>query len=693
VTRREPLAALALGLVTALGGAALAFWSGGYYPGTTGVTAVAALAVAAAWALAAPRPAAGLGRAGAATGVALALFAGWVLLSGTWSHSPARALTELDRALLYLVVFGVFACAGRSGLRARALVTLLALGAALVAVAGLAAWLAPHDLVISSTFERRRMSWPTGYWNTTGLMAGLGAVWCLHLASADREPLALRVAGAAAVVPLVAVIGYTASRGAIAATLAGALAYAAATRSRALVTGLLACGPAALAAALVVRGSPALATTELTPHVIDLGHRVAGELTAAAAAAAALRLALGLAEPRLATARLPRPGLGARVAALALVVCLAAAGAHHYRDRISSGYHEFFDASSSADSGFGRGSRLTSFSSDGRTTIWRIALDHGFSPAPLHGEGAGTFATLWTRHRTSVGDILDGQSLYVETLGELGLVGALLLLGALAAMALALIRRTRAPGAEGAAWAALAGGAATWLVFALVDWGWEMPACTLWLMAAGGLALSRPAAEAGPAEPRRPRAWLARAAVAGALLVVALVPYALARSTLRLDRAVAALQHEDCRRAVSEALRSRDAVDRRPEPFLVLAYCAARERRFAAAERSAAAAIHRDPADWEARYAQGLVRAAAGRDPRPALRAARRLNPRDRYVAEAIESLRSRRPAVLARRARALPLPLPLRSCGGPTRANRLAPCGNPRLPTLGGPVRPTNRP
>jgi hypothetical protein len=52
---------------------------------------------------------------GAASG-ALAGFAVWILASAAWSHAPARAITEFDRALLYLLVLTLTgSVAGRRG--------------------------------------------------------------------------------------------------------------------------------------------------------------------------------------------------------------------------------------------------------------------------------------------------------------------------------------------------------------------------------------------------------------------------------------------------------------------------------------------------------------------------------------------------------------------------------------------------
>ncbi len=709
--QRLPLGAALIGPPAALG--ALAFDAGGYYPGSTAIATVAAFALLALWVVLARRPLASLTPGAAVVVALLGAYAGWVLLSDGWSHANARAMVEFDRALLYLVTFVLFALVGRSAARVRVLVGLLGAAAAVVAVVGLAAWLLPHQFPISHSFERRRMSWPTGYWNTTGLLAGFGAIWCLHLASSARENPLFRVAGAAAVVPLVAVLGFTASRGAILATGVGAVVYVLATRSRGTLVGMVACAPAALGAAFVVHSTQGVANTLLPPSSITLGHRGARELGLVTAVVAAIRVVLLLADTGLARVPVPRPRARTRVVAAAggLVVVVAVAFALGAGDRVTSAYQEFTQDSrvGSVDNG----SRLRSFSSDGRTDIWRVALDYGFAPDRLRGSGAGTFAVLWDAHRPAAGDVLVAHSLYIETLAELGLVGAVLLFAALALIVCALIARLWAGDpAERAAWAALLAGTAGWLVFASVDWNWQMPACTVWLFAAGGLAFGRPAlaglveAPGGvldassrpqPVPSKLPSvASLAlRLVAAGVLLAVILFPLAVARSDRHLDRALSALQAGDCPTAQRQARLSHDALGRRPEPEMVLAYCAARDRRGAPAAAAAARAVHDDPEDWETHYAQGLVAAAGGRSPRAELLAARRLNPLDRYVTGAS------RPAAVARSrtararvARRLPLPLAVRHCGGPNRAGDLASCGNSVLPTLGaGPPKVTSRP
>ena len=131
--------------------------------------------------------------------------------------------------------------------------------------------------------------------------------------------------------------------------------------------------------------------------------------------------------------------------------------------------------------------RLTSASSNGRLDYWGIALDQ-FEAGKVEGRGAGTFQLAWERERDYPGTVVDAHGLYAETLGELGLVGLVLLVTALGAILAGLALRI--PGRDRTVYAVLLAAALAWTVAAAVDWHWEMPVVTLWLFAAGGAALA-----------------------------------------------------------------------------------------------------------------------------------------------------------------------------------------------------------
>ena len=90
--------------------------------------------------------------------VALAAFAGfaaWTLASSIWSDAPARALLEYDRTLLYGALLAIFVSLGRTEGRARALVAATALGCAVVGIAALGPWLLPETFPIARRVRAR----------------------------------------------------------------------------------------------------------------------------------------------------------------------------------------------------------------------------------------------------------------------------------------------------------------------------------------------------------------------------------------------------------------------------------------------------------------------------------------------------------------------------------------------------------
>ena len=84
--------------------AVLAFLAGGYFAVTTGLAVAVLCLLLVAHVTLSENPFAGWSPALAVMACALALFVVWTMLSGDWSDSPARALVESNRALLYLLM-------------------------------------------------------------------------------------------------------------------------------------------------------------------------------------------------------------------------------------------------------------------------------------------------------------------------------------------------------------------------------------------------------------------------------------------------------------------------------------------------------------------------------------------------------------------------------------------------------------
>jgi len=248
--------------------------------------------------------------------------------------------------------------------------------------------------------------------------------------------------------------------------------------------------------------------------------------------------------------------------------------------------------------------------------------------------------------------VVDAHSLYLETVAELGLVGLALLMAALGVMAVALLRRAR--GAQRSLYAALIAAFAAWGIHTGVDWHWEMPVVTLWVFALGGLAIAAPASSRPSGGP----APLTRIATALGCLLLAVTPALVALSQRELDSSVAAFRRGDCGETVRAALDSASYISVRPQPYELMAYCDVRAGLPELALKAMNKALIRDPRNWEYQYGLGIVRAAAGLDPRRQIAAASRLNPLGELPREASRAFRTDKPQEWKRRALEARLPV-----------------------------------
>ncbi|MEA2311532.1 MAG: hypothetical protein QOE28_1500 [Solirubrobacteraceae bacterium] len=664
---REPRSRAAAAVLPALvPGAAvlfLAFQAGGFYPGAYSALAALAVAALALRVVTVGRPFAGISAWSGVAAAALALLGVWMLLSASWSGSGARALIEFCRLLMYLLVLVLCGSLAPRGTRLSWALrgTVLAIGA--VCVAALITRLRVDLWRVPVSLDVGRLDYPVTYWNGLGMLAGVGLVLALHLSASSREPIAVRVL-AAAVPPVAATTVYlTLSRGGIAATAIALVVY--------LLLGFTRCTPAALLAAvpaclLAVR--KAYDATELvsprfaSPAGMAEGHAVAKTVLLAVALGVVLRaVGVGL-DWLLARApgpeRLPRGARwGAVGAALVVAIAIAlAAGAPGYADRQ---VHNFLSSSPQPASTDVR-DRLKVFNNNGRVTHWKVAY-HAFKASPLHGSGAGTFENLWSVRRPGPLHVLDAHSLYIEALGEMGVVGFGLIVLTIGTLLVGLAWRLRGPDRAGAA--AVLAASTAWAVHAGVDWDWELTAVSVWMFGLAAIALApvaprRRAAAPVPAAkpPRRGLSRPLRVPIAIGLLVLALAPFQLWRSEKHLVAAQGAFGRGDCPTTISESLSSLSAVGARPQPWQLIAYCDVRLGQPVLAQQAAQAAVNRDPQDWAYHYSQALVRGALGQDPRPAAAAALRLNPLEDKAQAAVKAFKTGRKKLWVSRARKLPL-------------------------------------
>jgi O-antigen ligase len=461
----------------------LAWFDGGYRDVPRIVAGAVAWGLVAVAAVAASRPLPRHAAGRAALAGLAALFA-LTLASVTWAPLAAPAYADAQRVALYL---GVLVAASAVVPLAVAVPALAAAATAIV-LAGLSERLVP-DLV---TLERSlsaggRLAAPLGYWNAMGAVAALGLVLCAGVAGDRAAPRWLRRAAAACAPALGAALALTFSRGGLLAAAAGLAVLVAARPYRSQLRAALLVGGAAAVAGGLAAALPAVGDLDAA----DGARAAQGAVLAAAivvAAAVAAWLAgwtrgggasraerpadgdAGRAADRDARLRLPRP----RVVIAGLIV-LACGGVAVVAAADTAPREPRFGATPE---------RLASLQSP-RYGYWRVALET-WADHPLAGAGASAFQVEWLRRRTEPGAARDAHSLPLETAAELGLAGLLalvVLVAGVVASGVALQRR--APGAGAAAFGALA----AWAVHAAIDWGWEMPAVSLFaVLLAGAIA-------------------------------------------------------------------------------------------------------------------------------------------------------------------------------------------------------------
>lgn len=420
----------------------------------------------------------------------LAAFVLWTALSLSWSESFEKTALDLARMTTLLGIFAL-ALASRDRGGAGHMVNALAAGIFVIAVVAMLSRLHPSWFPGSGETGqfletgRERLSYPLDYWNGLAALIGIGLPLMMHVAHSSRTVIA-RALGAAALPAMMLALIFTLSRGGIAAALIALAVFLALSHDRI---------PLALTMAITGAGGGVLVVIALTSH--DLVH---GLHTASAASQGdrllwitiAVCVVVGLL--RAATAALgrtyERPGwtrvsrrqtqIAAGAVVAVAVVALLAIGAP---SRISNAWDNFQEPSQESQHGT---SRLTSFSGENRYQFWSSALRE-FDSSPLGGTGSGTFQLWWTRDGGSGDPVVDAHNLYVQTLGEVGLVGLLLLLAfAVGSLWVGVQRTLRSRGAVRTTLAAaVAGSTVLWLT-SIFDWMWKItiiPAATLLLIA------------------------------------------------------------------------------------------------------------------------------------------------------------------------------------------------------------------
>jgi hypothetical protein len=559
----------------------------------------------------------------------LAAFLAWTALSLIWTESAERTSADIARIAGYLGVFSL-AVFGLRGSNPRRLVAALAAGIAVVAVVALLSRLHPawfptsHETARFLYSGRERLSYPLNYWNGLAGLIAIGAPLLLQVATCAKT-IAARAAAAAALPALALAAYFTLSRGGIAAAfiaLAVFLAFAP-DRLPKLFTALLA---GAGGMALVVAASHRDALQHgLLNHT---AHQQGSEMLVFTLVAC---LIVGLVQAGFSAALLRgrRPGWtvvsrrrsrGAVVAALVLV--LIAAVALDAPGRISDGWAEF-----KRGEGPGKGTeRFGSVAGESRYQFWSAAVEENASK-PLTGTGSGTFEFWWTRNGSVAENVRDTHSLYLQTLGELGIVGLLVLAAFLAAVLVGGGRNVVRAGRSRPELAAALAGCAAFCITAITDWLWQIPvvAVAFLLLAAVLVTAGERRAEDGRGGLRLPL----RAAVAlVALVAIAAIAVPLASTSL-VRESEADARAGDLSAALSAARSAQNAQPDAASPRLQEALVLESQGDLTAAAAAARAATERESTNWRTWLVLSRVEAELG-DASAAVRDYRRarlLNP------------------------------------------------------------------
>src|SRR4051794_37893985 len=483
-SRSATLALWAGAFVLLAGTAILAFERGGSGDDDLWRAAAVACAVLGGLALAAPWPIV-VGRWPRAAALALTGLAAWTAISISWARIRIVAVDDSGRLLLYAAAFTAAVIVMRSPAVRRVTPWALLLSITAAAVYGLGTRLAPN-LFVAQIFEAAgaRLAHPITYWNGMGLLSACGlllSVACVADATrTGRAAGAARAAACAAGVLCGFACFLTLSRGAFAAAVCGVgvIVLLRPRRSTLLATAAVWVPVIALALALLafpaVRDVPKHGASD---QVSQGG--VMGGIVIAVALLAGLGAALLLRRDPAGERRLLAPALAGRVALALVAVTLVAVVAVSYASEQSTDL---------ATSGQRLGEAKTF-----RAPYWRVALG-SFADHPLAGVGSGAFRVEWRREADAARGAVDAHSLYFETLGELGLVGGLLLAAFVAALVAGTVGAARLA-LDDPVLPAAAGVLAAFLVHVGVDWDWELPAVTLPALLMAAAAITRPEPE------------------------------------------------------------------------------------------------------------------------------------------------------------------------------------------------------
>ena len=572
---------------------------------------------------------------------ALGGFLLWTWIAASWSQSEERTLAEAARVSTYL---GVFVLSTTTLSRGGARTVLYGLAGGIAVVCGLAvlsrlhpSWF-PADTT-AHLYSTDRLSYPFDYSDGVGEFAALGIPLLLFVATGARTVIG-RALGAAGLPVVFLCLAMTVSRGGILAAVIGTIAFFALAPDR--IPKFVTLATTALATLILVvsllerkgvqnefmgvapsgqRHSLFLITIA-TVVVTGVAHAVIDRLLRRGRRPAILQVS------RRAAARI---AAGIAAAVVVAVIVLAAAGTVHTL------WQEF--KRPNPPTGHSTYVRLLSVAGSHRYQYWQAALD-AFKTAPLKGIGPGTFEFYWAQHNTLSEFVRNAHSLWIETLAEDGVIGAVLILAFfLCTLGVGARRTLRAQVASRLELTAAVAGVAAFCAAAAFDWVWQIGVVPMVAMVLAAIALVAPDGQPNPGRPasdveQRPaapaRRWLIPRLGLGLAALPALwaiaVPLA---TTIAVRRSQSAAGRGDLTAALKDASTAQDLEPGAASPRLQRALVLEQLGDVTGAEAAIAAARIREPTDWRLWLVSSRIETEADR-PDLALadyRRARALNP------------------------------------------------------------------
>ncbi len=533
----------------------------------------------------------------------LAAFCLWTLLSVIWAPSAENAFNEFNRVSLFLAVFLLVSLlAGYGGVDRW--VDGLTLAIVTIALVALTSRLFPGlfpDRGIFTFLPKSaiRLNFPLGYWNGLATLVALGIPLALRVAIGGRNAIVRGIALSA--LPVVACVIYLASsRGGAFTLLVGAVVFFAFSERRWSVGAALVVGGLGSAGAIaVLHARHQLVDGPLGTDLVERQGRTAALLILLVCALTAA--AYGLGNYYLRDRVHPPRRLGqALVASIALLLMVGLIASHPVR-RFEDFKHNV--QPETVNPGNFTTEHLLGSGGNGRWQMWAAAGDQ-WQQHPVIGNGAGSYAEWWARHGSISVSIKDAHSLYLETLGELGLVGLLILATIFVIGASFGVRRSLVTKNERITTAALTAVFGAFAVEAAIDWMWELTVVSVVAFTVLALVLSskRPPRRGLESKNKRKLPGLLRVGVIAATVVVAWLLIAaqtiplLART--EINKSKAAVVHGDAATAESAAMKARRIQPWASSPALQLALVTEQEGKLTQASAWIREAIKHDKTNW-----------------------------------------------------------------------------------------------